>query len=303
MLRNKISATEPILVVKTRSRGNGEAMQDKTTLTNARRTRSIRITRAEFAMLLSTVAQAHGALHSGCDGSCMWTIDADGNMVVRPIPGMSGCLQSGFCRGWGSVNFRHKESIRTMRFERGVCAGDFYSLALLAHDCPNLQSVDVSNIKITTKGDHITLICAFARCPSLKTVTGLDEFDTSKVWTLNEAFRGCASLECVDFSQNDLANVGHATELFAGCTSLRSVNFAGSGFGPRYGFANMFCGCEALESLSYDESFPAWQKEALPTPTADNGMWWSAIDGKWMSVDKIVARGACADTLTNHIPA
>lgn len=122
-------------------------------------------------------------------------------------------------------------------------------------NCPNLELVDLTNVKTITVGRD-----AFKGCSSLKEVRRMDKIGTM----VGGSFEGCTSLKQADitglhFAGNDLFKGCTALDtvktdyytaigegMFAGCTSLVSVTINAPSIGAR-----AFEGCSALTTVNF----------------------------------------------------
>ena len=196
-------------------------------------------------------------------GTCEWSIDAVGNLVVRPAEGAeSGVL--GSSRPWSD----YVSSIKTATFEQGVSAT---SAKLMFSNCASLASIDLSGLdtsKVTSMygmfdccsslasldlSDFVTtgvtsMYGMFNGCTSLASLD-LSGFDASKVTSAARMFDGCASLASLDLSGFDASKVTSAARMFDGCTSLASLDLSGFDTSKVTSMASMFSGCSSLTSL------------------------------------------------------
>ena len=197
-------------------------------------------------------------------GTCEWSIDADGNLVVRPANGAS----EGTLDGWpyGSQApwcfSQASKAIKTARFDGTVHAltanGMFY-------ECTSLKSVDLSGLDTSGVKD---LGGMFIWCSSLISVD-LSGLDISSATSTEGMFYGCSSLKSVDLSDLDTSNMNWMDDMFCGCSSLRLVSL-----GEKFNF----CGLLNEDCL-----------RGLPTPSGDGltGKWVSSADGKAYAADEI----------------
>ncbi len=105
------------------------------------------------------------------------------------------------------------------------------------YNCPNLHTVDFSNVKTITIADK-----AFANCPELQNIVGMTKLGT----VLSNAFEGCTSLASADLT--GLYKSGN--NVFKGCTALSEVTTSDfTAIGNR-----MFEGCTALREIEINTS-------------------------------------------------
>ena len=78
----------------------------------------------------------------------------------------------------------------------------------------------------------------------------LDNFDTSKVTSMANMFRGCGSLDSLNLSVFDTSHVTDMCGMFCGCSSLVSLNLSSFDTSKVTDMGNMFRGCGSLEELA-----------------------------------------------------
>ncbi|MBO4822882.1 MAG: BspA family leucine-rich repeat surface protein [Prevotella sp.] len=107
----------------------------------------------------------------------------------------------------------------------------------------------------------VTMWNWFAGCKNLKTVTGLENLNTSKVTSMYGLFSECSSLESIDLSSLDVSNVTNMAYMFSGCFQLKNVNVAGWNTSKVENMAYMFAntrynnwGITTLDLSSFDTS-------------------------------------------------
>ena len=115
------------------------------------------------------------------------------------------------------------------------------------NDCISLTELDMSMFN-TSKVE--TMAQLFEGCASLKFVTGMDKWDTSSLWEVDEMFnsnsRG-SSLEWVDLSSFNTSKLLETYSMFDGCTQLKTV-YVGDGWDMSKvtNHGSMFSGCSSL---------------------------------------------------------
>lgn len=160
-------------------------------------------------------------------------------------------------------------------------------------NCSALESLDLS--KFDTK--NVTNMGAmFAGCKKLKTITGIDKFNTEKVKTkqtqqtnqddaagFDKIFSGCESLEELDLSGWKTSNANYMVGLFDGCKNLKTLNLGTTdNFATKQAVTgqkveNMFRNCNNLQKLTVGKSFvftntcglrdTTWKKDGTDQPT------------------------------------
>ncbi len=120
----------------------------------------------------------------------------------------------------------------------------------------NLEGADVAGLNTMRVSDMNSV---FSGCKSLRSVDGLESWDSANVTTMERMFMGCSSLESVTGAKGWVTNKVESMEsLFEGCTALEEVDLSGWSFcveeNQSYGFTRidtvdltkMFSGCESL---------------------------------------------------------
>lgn len=190
-------------------------------------------------------------------GSCMWKIDADGALVIAPLPNSSsGMLDCGRVDPGNSLSevpwSQASRYILSVHVEPGVKISG--SASRMFANLPFAQSMDLSGLD-TSAVTNMSYM--FFGCTLLQAVD-LSSFDTSSVTSMNFMFDGCESLRALDLSSFDTSKVINMSNMFQGCSSLASLNLssfdtssvAGSDGAYYYdGMSGMFQDCSSLTSL------------------------------------------------------
>ena len=152
----------------------------------------------------------------------------------------------------------------------------------------NLETVDLTGWDSSRISSFTTF---FKNCSKLRTITGINDIDTSSVTTLYQMFDNCSSLETLDLSKWDVSNVTNMSGTFSACSSLTALNL--KGWNPKLttatsifrdcssltsivglntfdvsgstSFASMFNGCSSLETIP---GLSSWNTVALKTLTS-----------------------------------
>ena len=169
-------------------------------------------------------------------GTCEWSIDAEGNLVVRPADGApSGVFSSSSWRNYW-------QEIKTARFS-GVVRPK--NARALFWGCSSLTSVDLTGLDTSESSSMCRM---FEGCSSLTSVD-LSSLDTSNVTDMYGMFYECSSLESIDLSLLDTSKVTDMTYMFRECRSLKSVNLSGLNTSKVEGMRGMFEACKQLASM------------------------------------------------------
>ena len=175
---------------------------------------------------------------SGMWGSCAWTLDSAGTLIVSSGSGER--LDEQDSAPWSSV----ADSIKHVRFEGRVVAP--IVVCGLFRNCSNLESIDLDGLD--TSGTEV-MSWFFYGCTSLSYVdfAGLD---TSRVTTFRDMFNGCSSLRAFDASNLNTRSATSMSYMFCGCTALTSLDLSSFNTSNVTDFSNMFRGAENLRSLN-----------------------------------------------------
>ena len=175
---------------------------------------------------------------SGMWGSCAWTLDSAGTLIVSSGSGER--LDEQDSAPWSNV----ADSIKHVRFEGRVVAP--IVVCGLFRNCSNLESIDLDGLD--TSGTEV-MSWFFYGCTSLSYVdfAGLD---TSRVTTFRDMFNGCSSLRAFDASNLNTRSATSKSYMFCGCTALPSLDLSSFNTSNVTDFSNMFRGAENLRSLN-----------------------------------------------------
>ena len=171
-------------------------------------------------------------------GTCEWSIDADGNLVVRPADDATeGTMGTFLISPW----YAYRTSIKTAKFSGSVTA----SPAMLFQGCTALTSVDLTGLVLS---DSSSMNRMFSGCTALTSVD-LSVVDTSSVTNMSYLFSDCSSLTSVKLTGNDTSKVTQMRSMFSGCSALKSVDLSPLTTSSVTDMQSMFYGCSALASL------------------------------------------------------
>lgn len=74
--------------------------------------------------------------------------------------------------------------------------------------------------------EHDNLEHMFHDCVNLRTINGINEWDTSNVTNMSEMFNNCRSLESLDLSSFNTSNVTNMWHMFSDCENLKELNLS-----------------------------------------------------------------------------
>ena len=115
------------------------------------------------------------------------------------------------------------------------------------NDCYSLEALDMSMFNTSKVG---TMSQLFEGCASLTSIKGMENWDTSSLWDVNEMFypngRG-SSIEVVDLSSFNTSKLLNTSRMFSGCSQLKTV-YVGDGWdlSNATNHWDMFGGCGNL---------------------------------------------------------
>ncbi len=89
----------------------------------------------------------------------------------------------------------------------------------------------------------------FHGCQSLTAIEGIENLNTSEVWTMFSMFYDCRNLTSLDVSHFDTKNVLDMSQLFLGCSKLGSLDVSQFNTRNVCSMMNMFMECSSLTSL------------------------------------------------------
>ena len=104
----------------------------------------------------------------------------------------------------------------------------------------NLNNFDISKIKSMNN--------IFEKCNVL-TSLNISNWDTSNVTSMSQMFYGCSSLTSLDVSNWNTSNVTNMGGIFGGCSSLTSLDVSHFNTSNVTDLSSMFSGCSSLTSL------------------------------------------------------
>lgn len=119
-------------------------------------------------------------------------------------------------------------------------------------NCKELTSIDISSFDthFTNRTDAM-----FQNCYKLKSITGLEKLNTSKVTNMEFMFSNCKALTELDLSTFNTSNVTSMICMFAGSDALTKLDLSSFSTGNVEYMSNMFEDCSKLSSLTFGASF------------------------------------------------
>ena len=95
----------------------------------------------------------------------------------------------------------------------------------------------------------------FKYCKALKTISNLENLNTTKVTDMSYMFNGCQNLSSLDLSYFNTTNVTNMKHMFEGCKALTSLDLTNFNTEKVTDMACMFFNCQNLSSLDLSYYF------------------------------------------------
>ena len=167
---------------------------------------------------------------------------------------------------YGCANIEHLDlskwdvsNLKDMRHTFADCFG-LKTVSFAGWNTPNLENLDgtfndcisIDNLDLSSWNTSkvSTMAQLFEGCRSLKTIIGMDTWDTSSLWECEEMFNSNSrgmSIEVVDLSSFDTSKLIETYSMFNGCSNLKTV-YVGDGWdlSNATNHWGMFSGCGNL---------------------------------------------------------
>ena len=178
----------------------------------------------------------------GICGTCVWELDDEKTLVIRPQNGKSGVMQSD--RGWPWRTCCH---IKRVVIEDGVKTGTYAGKMFAGmDDCTmfNVEKLDVSAAE--------NMHGMFNGCSSMENTAGLEKWDVSNLAVTSYMFSGCSSLKDISALAGwDVSEVCNMGSMFEFCSLLTDISTL-----KKWNISNvtntccMFRCCESLTDIS-----------------------------------------------------
>lgn len=85
------------------------------------------------------------------------------------------------------------------------------------------ENWEITEVNTLVTKEHTDLSYMFYNCENLKTINGIEQWDTSLVTNMGSMFTGCIRLERLDLSHFIMDSVENMSDMFEGCDFLRSL--------------------------------------------------------------------------------
>lgn len=168
----------------------------------------------------------------GSFGTCAWSIDNKGLLLIEPQNGQRGKMADPNNFAYEYPWEGYENDISKVVVKEGVEANK----------------------------DSSFLFSEFYNCKEMD----LSGLDTSKVEDMESMFANCFSLEKIDLSKFDFSNVRNTSHMFSGCGSIKSLDLSGFDAKSVEDATKMFSRCESLEELKVDSD--SFKFESAITP-------------------------------------
>ena len=122
----------------------------------------------------------------------------------------------------------------------------------------------------------------FAGCTVLKSITGLNNWDTTYATDMSSMFAYDDNLNTLDLSNFDTSNVTTFKEMFTSDIGLKSLNVSNFKTDKVENFSNMFSGCKALTSITGLET---WKTTSASLDKSVNMSYMFAYDDNLNTLD------------------
>ena len=120
--------------------------------------------------------------------------------------------------------------------------------------CRAIESVDMTGISMTGATSFSYM---FNNCIKLKTVAGINSWDTQNVKNMSYMFNGCDALEELDISNWNTNNTTDFQYMFYSCDNLKTLNLGSMAVPKGRLFYNMFNYCTNLRTIYCSEDWSA----------------------------------------------
>ena len=93
---------------------------------------------------------------------------------------------------------------------------------------PNMfrENRDIEEVSVMVTKEHDNLEHMFSGCENLRTINGINEWNTSNVTTMQGMFYNCRSLESLNLGDFKTSNVESMFDMFSECENLKELNLS-----------------------------------------------------------------------------
>ena len=111
---------------------------------------------------------------------------------------------------------------------------------------------DIEEVSVMVTSKHDDLNNMFSECENLRTINGINDWDTSNVTNMERMFNRCGRLESLDLSSFNTSNVEKMNNMFFDCRSLKELNLSFFEIKEDCGTDSMLNRCRELHILRLD---------------------------------------------------
>ena len=222
-------------------------------------------------------------------GTCVWSIDSAGNLVVKPADGKTTGELSEI--PWQD----YAKEVTSVRFEGVVKAPS--NISYMFGYMEKLERADLSGLDTSKVTNMYSM---FEQCHSL-TDLDVSGLDTSHVTNMNGMFMACESLASLDLSSFDTSSVTDMAVMFDFCSSLASLDLSGFDTSHVTTMEGMFGHCSSLMQVKLGSRFSFCGANGKRMTALPEGSWRSSADGKSYTANEIPNNVAASYRMTISI--
>ena len=135
---------------------------------------------------------------------------------------------------------------------------------------------DITEVSTMVTKEYDDLHGMFLECYNLKTINGIDYWDTSHVRDMRQMFAFCISLKTLNLSSFNTSNVNDMDSMFMNCSNLETLDISNFEISNECNVMNMFERCEKLHELRLDN----WADDKIERIINDTNLPTGDIDGR-----------------------
>ncbi len=117
--------------------------------------------------------------------------------------------------------FQNCENLKTINGFNEFDTSNLCRTEYAFYECKSITEIDLSNFN-TSNVDYMSGM--FWGCENLKTIKGIDKFDTSTLMRTDYMFARCKNLTSIDLSSFNTSNVEKFNSMFSDCKSLKTIS-------------------------------------------------------------------------------
>lgn len=148
--------------------------------------------------------------------------------------------------------FSNYNKVETISGLENLDMSKVFDFSALFANCSELTSINLTSFDT----HHMNMaVSMFENCNKLKSITGLDKFDTSKVTRMDGMFACCNALTALDLSSFNTDKVTNMSFMFISCRALTELDLSTFNTSNVTYMSYLFIDCTALASLTFGASF------------------------------------------------